>query len=76
MTKEVAKTGRTGWYLRVITEGKIELGQSLELTEQPNPNWSVSRANDVLFGREVDRMATIELMSVKELSQSWKDDIA
>jgi len=76
LTKEVAQTGRTGWYLRVITEGEIESGQSFELAERPNPNWSVSRTNDVLFGREVDRMATIELMSIKELSQSWKDDIA
>lgn len=76
MTKEVAQTGRTGWYLRVIAAGEITTGQTLELIDRPHPNWSVARANDVMFGREVDRMAVIQLMAIEELSPSWKDGIA
>ena len=76
LTKEVAQTGRTGWYLRVITEGTLEAKQPLELLDRPQPKWSVARANDVLFGREVDRMATFELMGIDQLSQSWKAGIA
>ncbi len=76
LTKAVAQTGRTGWYLRVLTEGTITPGQTLQRTAQPHPAWPVSRANDVLFGREVDRVAVIELMGLPELAQAWKDAIA
>ena len=75
MTKEVAQTGRTGWYLRVIRGGTLSTGQTCELLDRPNPEWSVARANDVLFGREVDRLAVFELMNVPELSDEWKASI-
>ncbi len=76
LTKRVAQTGRTGWYLRVHTEGSLQAGQVSQLLNRPHPNWSVQRANDVLFGREVDRLAVIELMGLPELSESWKGDLA
>ena len=76
LTKEVAQSGRTGWYLRVIETGQLQAGQTAELLERPNPQWTVARANDVMFGREVDRMASMELMAIDGLSDDWKQDIA
>jgi MOSC domain-containing protein YiiM len=76
LTKEVAQNGRTGWYLRVIQEGEICAGQALQLIDRPHPRWPVARLNDIIFGREIDRLAVIELMSLAELADSWKKDIA
>ncbi len=76
LTKEVAQTGRTGWYVRVLAGGTLKTGQSCQLIDRPHPQWSVARANDMLFGREVDRVAVIELMSITELPDAWKSDIA
>ena len=76
MTKEVTQTGRTGFYLRVLGEGRLTVGETLSVTERPHPSWTIARANDILFGREVDRAAVIELMSLPELSPEWKDSIA
>ena len=76
LTKEVAQTGRTGWYVRVIQEGTLDTGDTFELMDRPHGDWTVSRANDVLFGREVDRMAVIELMNLEKLADAWKKDIA
>ena len=76
MTKEVAQTGRTGWYLRVIQAGTIAAGMEMQLAARPNPDWTVRRANDVLFGRLVDRTASWELMNLAELSDEWKAAIA
>lgn len=75
LTKAVAQTGRTGWYLRVICGGQLVAGSILELDSRPNPQWTVARANDVLYGREVDRMAVHELMNLPELSREWKEAI-
>ena len=76
LTKEVTQTGRTGWYLRVVKEGTLSVGDQLERIDRPNPNWTVARANDVMFGRKSDRMAVIELMNLKELAEAWRKDIA
>ena len=76
LPKEVGQKGRTGWYVRVTRSGMIQAGNQLTLVSRPHPRWTVSRANDVLMGREVDRMAVIELMSLRELADAWKDSIA
>lgn len=76
LTKEVTQSGRTGWYVRVHEEGMIEAGNRMELIDRPLPQWTVARANDVLFGREVDRMAVIELMNLPQLSTEWKEALA
>ncbi|GAC1657238.1 MAG: MOSC domain-containing protein [Candidatus Dormibacteraceae bacterium] len=47
----VVANGRHGWYLRVLTEGLVEAGQEVLLTERPNPQWTVRRANDVFVRR-------------------------
>jgi MOSC domain-containing protein YiiM len=76
LTKRVAQTGRTGWYFRVIRDGSLQIGQVSQLLSRPHPDWPVQRANDVMFGREVDRLAVIELMQLPELAESWKGDLA
>lgn len=76
MTKEVGQTGRTGWYVRVISGGIISAGDGFEVTSRPHPEWTVARANDILFGREIDRMAVIGLMNLEPLSREWKDALA
>lgn len=76
MTKEVTQTGRTGWYVRVIANGMLAPGAKLELAQRPNPDWSVARANDVLYSRESDRMSVHQLMNLPQLSQEWKDALA
>lgn len=75
LTKEVAATGRTGWYLRVIQAGLIHPNDSLQLLRRPHPDWSVARANDVLFGREKAKAVRNELIEIAELSPDWKSSL-
>ncbi len=67
----VVASGRSGWYLRVLTEGETEAGQSLTLLRRPNPDWTVRRANDVLYSHQDDPAASEALMGVPGLSFSW-----
>ena len=76
LAKEVARTGRTGWYVRVITGGEIRAGDKLELIAKPQKLWTVQRANDILFGRESDPQRIAELVGVAELAESWKQSIS
>lgn len=76
LTKEVTQTGRTGWYLRVLEEGLLSIGQTCELVDRPHERWPIQRLNDIMFGREIDRLAVIELMGISALAEAWKRDIA
>jgi len=76
LTKTVAQTGRTGWYIRVKQPGVIHAGQEMSLLHRPHPDWTVARANDVMFGRESDPVSVTELMNLSELADAWRADIA
>ncbi len=69
------RTGRTGWYFRVLDEGEVEAGQSLTLVERPRPEWTIERANGVMHhhigGAEMAR----ELTAVPELSGAWREEL-
>ncbi len=75
LTKEVTQTGRTGWYVRVLQSGQLHVGDEYKLLQRPKPDWTVARANDVMFGRIADRLAVFELMNLSELAEAWRADI-
>ena len=76
LTKEVTQTGRTGWYARVLNEAEISAGDAIQRETRPQPNWPIQRVNDLMYGRLLDRAALMELMSLPELADAWKKEIA
>lgn len=73
LTEQVLASGRTGWYFRVLAEGTVTRGTTLELRERPHPRWTVAAANGVLHHGIGDRDG---LASLDELSASWKRKLA
>ena len=65
------ETGRTGWYLRVVTPGVVAAGDTWTLEVRPNPRWSVATANDVMHHRRDDLDAAASLASLDALAPSW-----
>ena len=51
LTARVLASGRTGWYLRVLTEGYVETGQSVALLDRPYPEWTIARVNGIIHHR-------------------------
>src|SRR3546814_3939974 len=39
----VVATRRSGWYYRVLEEGRVAAGDALDLTDRPLPDWTVER---------------------------------
>ena len=68
----VQQTGRTGWYFRVLTEGKVKAGEEFKLIERPHPEWSIAKANDIMHHLKKDKEAAFQLGSCPALSESWK----
>ena len=76
LTKEVTQAGRTGWYARVLSEASISPGDAIQRVARPHPAWTIQRVNDLMYGRLLDRTALFELMSLPELADAWKKEVA
>lgn len=72
---QMQRTGRTGWYLRVLREGHVAPDGALRLVERPLPAWTVARANEVMHGRPVDRSAAAALATVPLLAARWRESL-
>lgn len=75
LTGLVVNNGRSGWYLRVLSEGLVEAGMPVTLIERPNPSWPISRANEILHHRRTDLALTLELADVPGLADSWVGEL-
>jgi MOSC domain-containing protein YiiM len=71
----VVRTGRSGWYLRVLEQGWIDTGIPVELIDRPNPEWPIARANQILHHRQTDLSLALELAAVPRLANSWVEEL-
>lgn len=72
LSARVQRTGRTGWYARVLREGTLQAGDALTLVERPHPAWNVAIATELLRpgnGREAEAAA---LATVPALADAWR----
>ena len=72
LEKMVWDTGRSGWYLRVLTEGPVEAGLPILLLDRPHPAWTVRRAGLVRRDRARRRDEARELGALAAISSRWK----
>jgi len=72
---QVQQTGRTGWYLRVLTEGIVAPNSPIALVERPNPEWTIARANQIMNHDKHDLAASAALAAVPELSSNWRETL-
>ena len=73
----MVKSGRTGWYYRVIEEGSVAAGDVLVPLERLHPEWSVARVTGIVIaGRERDRATLRELARLPQLADGWRQRVA
>lgn len=73
----MVKSGRSGWYYRVIEEGSVAAGDAIVRVAQLHPEWSVARVTAIVIGgRERDAATLRELATVRELADGWRARVA
>ncbi len=72
MARRVQDSGRTGWYYRVLEEGVVQAGDTLELVERPHGDWPLARLTDLLYRRQLDRVL-IEQALALPLVPRWRE---
>src|SRR5215472_914825 len=55
MLRAMTRTGRSGWYLRVLEPGLVEAGASVTRIDRLNPSWPIVRVNGLIRGQAAGR---------------------
>jgi len=72
----VQRTGRYGFYLRVLEEGIVEAGQPVQLVDRPNPEWTVERATAARSCASRAPGEAQALLDIAELGDDWRAHVA
>ena len=70
------KTGKTGWYYRVLEPGRIEPGQVLTVIDRPCPDWNLQDVILARFNPRLDPEIAAALADLAELAAPWRDVFA
>src|SRR4051794_10701940 len=72
MAGRFLETGYTGWYYRVIEDGKVKEGDYLQVVERPNTLWTVHVVTQARAFGNLNDAAYMDIASISGLSQNWK----
>jgi MOSC domain-containing protein YiiM len=75
LADRVRAAGLTGWYLRVLAEGRVAPGVAIRLVDRPCPEWTIARANAALLGTPPDPETVRALAACPYLSKAWQKSL-
>ena len=70
------KTGRTGWYYRVLETGFVEAGDRITLLERPEPSWTVKMVTQARLTKRVSKEDAERLAELAVLAEGWREAFA
>ncbi|MBS4217404.1 MOSC domain-containing protein [Bacillus sp. FJAT-49711] len=72
MLNNIIRTGKTGYFAKVLKEGIIEPGLRLELQERPNPGLNISVLHQLFFHERKNFEEIAYVAAIPELAQDMK----
>lgn len=72
MAMRLQKTGRTGWYYRVLEEGSVAPGDELRLVDRRSPEWSLRRLWRTLYVDTLNPDELAAMAALAHLPESWR----
>ena len=72
LPRALLRTGRSGWYARVLEAGAVESLNPIVVVEQLNPTWPVSRLVRLITHRPTTLEDIVELSDLPGLAAHWR----
>lgn len=72
VVRAMTRSGRCGWYYRVLEPGILAAGDAHDVVARPNPGWPVARIAGIATGKAGTRDALTELASLPGLTPAWQ----
>jgi MOSC domain-containing protein YiiM len=71
--RAMLRSGRTGWYARVITAGAAAGGDKVTLLNRPSAAWTIRRFADLIARGKTSIDELVELMELPGLPITWRE---
>lgn len=72
MPKAMIRTGRAGWYYRVLKPGTIVAGDDVQLDDRPNPDFPFARLVELISHGAATPAELNRLKDMQGLASSWQ----
>jgi len=69
MSLRSQNSNRTGWYCRILKEGRTQAGDDITLIERPNPEWTVQEVQRILYTDRKNWEAISHLSGLQDLGE-------
>ena len=66
--------GRNGFYLRVLSEGRIEAGDEIHVTAAREPRMTIAELVQLSNSKELTPQQLERILALDSLAPSWKED--
>ena len=76
VVKAMTRSGRCGWYLRVLEAGHIAAEDGHDVIERPHPAWPLTRFTPIAAGKAGRQEDLAELAVLPGLSAYWRAKLA
>jgi MOSC domain-containing protein YiiM len=73
MPKVMVRTGRAGWYYRVLQPGQTRAGDPVCLEDRPNPDFPFARLVELISFGKATRAELKRLENLSGLASDWRD---
>jgi MOSC domain-containing protein YiiM len=74
LPRMMLRSGRSGWYTRVLEEGAVESSSPLIVTERLNPKWPISRLVHLIAHHTWTLEDRLELSDLPGLAEHWRQE--
>lgn len=72
VVRAMTRSGRCGWYLRVLEPGDVAAGDPHDIVDRPNPEWPINRFTIFAAGKGGTIEALEQLVTLPGLSRYWQ----
>jgi MOSC domain-containing protein YiiM len=73
LPKAMIRTGRAGWYYRVLKPGEIQVGDPVRLEHRPNPDFRFARLVEVISHGNPSKDELERLQDMSGLATHWQE---
>ncbi len=70
----MVRSGRSGWYYRVLTPGTLQAGDEVQLLERPLPDFPFDALLEFLYTPGLEETALERVASTQIVPRSLRDD--
>jgi len=73
LPKAMVRNGLSGWYYRVLREGRLQAGDALTLQDRPNPDFPFTRLIDIIYHGKATKDEIRRMAGLEGLAGQWRE---